>query len=113
MELVPYIDATGAGALETFVRQARNGGTEVWLCGMQRQPLDFLARMKPPFAGARRARTYEGTLRRLILARGPGRHAHPADRLVGLARPVPRAAAARRRAMTSSASTSRPAPTPT
>ena len=65
MELVPYIDATGAGALETFVRQAKGGDTEVWLCGMQRQPLDFLARMTPAFAGARRSRTYEGTLRRL------------------------------------------------
>lgn len=65
MEQVPYIDATGATALETFVRQATGGGTEVWLCGMQRQPLDFLARMEPAFAGARRALTYDGTLRRL------------------------------------------------
>jgi SulP family sulfate permease len=65
MEQVPYIDATGANALETFVRQAARGGTEVWLCGMQRQPLDFLARMERPFAGARRSLTYEGTLRRL------------------------------------------------
>jgi SulP family sulfate permease len=65
MEQVPYIDATGANALETFVRQASGGGTEVWLCGMQRQPLDFLARLEPPFAGARRALTYEGTLKRL------------------------------------------------
>ena len=65
MELVPYVDATGANAIETFVRQARAGGTEVWLCGMQRQPLDFLARAEPPFAGARRALTYEGALRRV------------------------------------------------
>ena len=65
MEQVPYIDATGANALETFVRQARSAGTEVWLCGMQRQPLDFLARAEPPFAGARRSLTYEGTLQRL------------------------------------------------
>ncbi|MFL6845992.1 MAG: SulP family inorganic anion transporter [Allosphingosinicella sp.] len=65
MEQVPYIDATGANALETFVRQAARGGTEIWLCGMQRQPLDFLARMERPFAGARRSLTYEGTLRRL------------------------------------------------
>ena len=65
MEQVPYVDATGAGALETFVRQATRGGTEVWLCGMQRQPLDFLVRMTPAFAGARRARTYEGALKRL------------------------------------------------
>jgi sulfate permease, SulP family len=65
MEQVPYVDATGAGAIETFVRQAKAAGTEVWLCGMQRQPLDFLARAEPPFAGARRSLTYQGTLRRL------------------------------------------------
>jgi SulP family sulfate permease len=65
MEEVPYIDATGANAIETFVRQARRAGTEIWLCGMRRQPLDFLARMDPPFAGARRARSYAGTLKRL------------------------------------------------
>ena len=65
MEEVPYIDATGANAIETFVRQARRGGTEVWLCGMRRQPLDFLARLEPAYAGARRALTYEGALKRL------------------------------------------------
>ena len=65
MEQVPYIDATGANALETFVRQATRSGTEVWLCGMQRQPLDFLARMEPSYAGAHRSLTYQGTLERL------------------------------------------------
>jgi SulP family sulfate permease len=65
MEEVPYIDSTGANAIEAFVRQARRGGTEVWLCGMKRQPLEFFARMEPPFAGARRSRSYTGTLRRL------------------------------------------------
>jgi SulP family sulfate permease len=66
MELVPYIDATGANAIETFVRQSGRAGTDVWLCGMQRQPLDFLARLDPPFAGACRALTYEGALKRLV-----------------------------------------------
>ena len=66
LELVPYIDATGANAIETFVRQSQRVGTEVWLCGMRRQPLDFLARLDPPFAGARRALTYEGALKRLV-----------------------------------------------
>jgi SulP family sulfate permease len=65
MELVPYVDATGAAALETLVRQARAAGTEIWLCGMRRGPLDFLARMDPPFAGARRALTYRGALCRV------------------------------------------------
>jgi SulP family sulfate permease len=65
MEEVPYVDATGANAIEAFVRQANRGGTEVWLCGMKRQPLEFFARMEPPFGGARRSRSYEGTLKRL------------------------------------------------
>jgi len=65
MEDVPYIDATGANALATFARQAAAGGTTVWLVGMRRQPLDFLARHDPPFVGARRSLTYEGALRRL------------------------------------------------
>ena len=65
MEEVPYIDATGAAALETFVRQAKWAGAEVWLCGLRRGPLDFLARMEPRYAGARRTLTYEGALRRL------------------------------------------------
>ena len=53
MERVPYIDATGANALATFVRQARSSGTDVWLCGLQREPREFLARLEPPFADAR------------------------------------------------------------
>jgi SulP family sulfate permease len=66
LEEVPYIDATGANAIEAFVRQAGRGGTEVWLCGMKRQPLEFFARMEPPFAGARRSRSYRGALKRLV-----------------------------------------------
>ncbi|MGZ8998413.1 MAG: SulP family inorganic anion transporter [Allosphingosinicella sp.] len=65
MEEVPYIDATGANALETFVRHAAASGTEIWFCGLNRQPLDFLARMEPRFAGARRTLTYDGALERL------------------------------------------------
>ena len=71
MELVPYIDATGAAALESFVRQATAAGTEIWLCGMKRAPLDFLARADPPFAGARRALTYAGALKRLDRSTAP------------------------------------------
>lgn len=67
MEEVPYIDATGAAALETFVRRAAGSGTQVWLCGLQRAPLDMLARMEPRYAGARRTLTYAGALKRLAL----------------------------------------------
>lgn len=63
MEQVPYIDATGANALTTFVRQA--GHTEVVLCGLQRQPLEFLSRTEPKFAGAKRSSTWQAALRKV------------------------------------------------
>jgi SulP family sulfate permease len=65
MEEVPYVDATGANALATFTRQAKHAGTEVWLCGLQQQPREFLAKFEPRFAGARRASTWAAALRRL------------------------------------------------
>ncbi len=65
MEQVPYIDATGANALATFTRQARNSGTEVWLVGLQDEPREFLAKFEPRFAGARRASSWAAGLRRL------------------------------------------------
>ena len=65
MEQVPYIDATGANALATFTRQAKHSGTETWLVGLQDQPLEFLAKFEPRFAGARRASSWAAGLRRL------------------------------------------------
>lgn len=65
MEQVPYVDATGANALATFVRQARHSGTEVWLCGLQRQPREFLSRNDPKFAGARHVAKWETALKTL------------------------------------------------
>jgi SulP family sulfate permease len=65
MEEVPYIDATGANAIATFTRQARNSGTEVWLVGLGVQPREFLSRFEPRFAGARRAASWSAGLRRL------------------------------------------------
>jgi anti-anti-sigma regulatory factor len=65
LEEVPYIDATGANALATFTRQAKNSGTEVWLVGLGEQPREFLRRFEPRFAGARRAASWSAGLRRL------------------------------------------------
>jgi SulP family sulfate permease len=65
MEQVPYVDATGANALATFVNQARHSGTDVWLVGLREQPTEFLARFEPRFAGARRASSWAAGLRRL------------------------------------------------
>jgi SulP family sulfate permease len=42
MRLVPYLDASGAAALEDFVHQAAVGGCRVILSGAQPQPLDVL-----------------------------------------------------------------------
>lgn len=65
MEQVPYVDATGANALATFVRQAGHSGTDVWLCGLQRQPREFLGRAEPKFAGARHVGKWETALNTL------------------------------------------------
>jgi SulP family sulfate permease len=69
MEEVPYIDATGANALATFTRQAKSAGTEIWLCGLQAQPREFLAKFEPRFVGARRAANWAAGLRRLRAAK--------------------------------------------
>jgi SulP family sulfate permease len=68
MEQVPYIDATGANALATFTRQAKQSGTETWLCGLQDQPREFLMKFEPRFAGARRAASWAAAIRRLKAA---------------------------------------------
>lgn len=44
MELVPYLDASGAAALQEFVAQAHSDGTQVILSGAQSQPFRLLKR---------------------------------------------------------------------
>ena len=68
MEQVPYVDATGANALATFVRQAGHGGTSVWLCGLQAQPREFLSKFEPRYAGAHRVGTWATALKRVSMA---------------------------------------------
>jgi len=70
MEQVPYVDATGANALATFVRQANYSGTDVWLCGLQREPREFLSRTEPKFAGARHVAKWSTALKTLKKVRG-------------------------------------------
>jgi SulP family sulfate permease len=65
MDRVPYIDSTGAAALETFVAQARASGSRVILCDMRPQPRTFLARGRPRFAGAGRASTLATAIERI------------------------------------------------
>jgi sulfate permease, SulP family len=65
MELVPYIDSTGAAALESFFRQAHTNGTRVMLCDLRAQPAEFLARLWPRLIGERRVATFQEALEQL------------------------------------------------
>ncbi len=67
MEHVPYIDSTGASALETFFRQAHGNGTQVILCDLRAQPGAFLDRLWPRFVGATRVATFQAALDQLTL----------------------------------------------
>jgi sulfate permease, SulP family len=62
MERVPYIDSSGASALEAFVRQARGEGTKLILCDLGEQPAMLLAKLWPQFIGAERATTFQAAL---------------------------------------------------
>lgn len=65
LDRVPYIDSSGAGMLDTFVRQARASGMRVILCDMPRPVWETLARSSPRFAGAERVRSLSEALARL------------------------------------------------
>ncbi|MFM5885300.1 MAG: SulP family inorganic anion transporter [Novosphingobium sp.] len=68
LDRVPYIDSSGAYALDGFVREARSRGTRVILCEMPRAVWETLARSTPRFAGAERVASLAAALARL--ARG-------------------------------------------
>ncbi|MCB2060247.1 MAG: SulP family inorganic anion transporter [Novosphingobium sp.] len=65
LDRVPYVDSSGVGVLETFVRQAGTRGTRVILCDMPRQVWQTLARTSPRFAGAERVKTLRAAIARL------------------------------------------------
>ncbi len=44
MRLVPYLDATGAGAVSNLIRECRSAGTKVILSGLQAQPRKILGK---------------------------------------------------------------------
>jgi SulP family sulfate permease len=62
MERVPYIDSSGASALEAFVRQAHGEGTKLILCDLRQQPAALLEKLWPRFTGAERATTFQSAL---------------------------------------------------
>lgn len=65
LDRVPYVDSAGIHTLGTFVRQARDGGTEVMLCDMQPAVATALSRAEPPYAGAGTASSFAEALRQL------------------------------------------------
>jgi len=68
MELVPYVDSSGARALEAFVRQASGNGTRVMLCDLREQPAAFLDKIWSRLAGAERVATFPEALSRVAAA---------------------------------------------
>lgn len=70
MDRVPYMDSTGARALDIFVRGAVARGTRVIFCELDRQPAEFLTRQPAPLADCPTADTFEAAL---TLARGTDR----------------------------------------
>jgi sulfate permease, SulP family len=65
MDQVPYMDSSGASALEAFARQAHREGTRLILCDLRDQPAAFLARLGPQFLGAQRVATFQEALDQL------------------------------------------------
>jgi SulP family sulfate permease len=68
MELVPYIDSSGARALEAFVRQASVNRARVILCDLRAQPAAYLDRIWSRFAGAERVATFSEALSKVTVA---------------------------------------------
>lgn len=62
MDQVPYIDSSGASALEAFVHQALGEGTQIILCDLREQPRAFLAKLRPPFMGTKQAGTFQSAV---------------------------------------------------
>jgi sulfate permease, SulP family len=65
MDQVPYIDSSGASALEAFVQQAAREGTQIIVCDLRAQPAAFLAKLGPHFSGATRTATFQSALDQL------------------------------------------------
>jgi SulP family sulfate permease len=65
MDRVPYIDSSGATALESFIRQAQADGTRLVLCELRTQPAAFLAKRWTEGQGAQRTATFPAALQEL------------------------------------------------
>lgn len=65
LDRAPYMDSSGLGVLETFVRQAKERGTRVILCDMRPQVWETLAKAQPRFAGAERVKSLDAAIARI------------------------------------------------
>jgi sulfate permease, SulP family len=68
MDQVPYIDSSGASALQAFVRQAASEGTQIILCDLRAQPDGFLGKLWPNYQGVKRAATFQSALDEIALS---------------------------------------------
>ncbi len=65
LDRVPYMDSSGLGVLETFVRQAQAREMRVILCDMRPQVWETLAKAQPRFAGAERVKSLGAAIARI------------------------------------------------
>jgi sulfate permease, SulP family len=62
MDQVPFVDSSGASALEAFARQAHRDGTRLILCDLREQPAAFLARLGARFMDTQQVATFQAAL---------------------------------------------------
>jgi anti-anti-sigma regulatory factor len=62
MDQVPFVDSSGASALEAFARQAHRDGTRLILCDLREQPAAFLARLGAGFMDTQQVATFQAAL---------------------------------------------------
>jgi sulfate permease, SulP family len=62
MDQVPFVDSSGASALESFARQANREGTQLILCDLREQPASFLARYGSQFMDIQQVPTFQAAL---------------------------------------------------
>jgi sulfate permease, SulP family len=62
MDQVPFVDSSGASALEAFASQAHREGTRLILCDLRQQPAAFFAKLGPKFMDAQKVATFQAAL---------------------------------------------------
>jgi SulP family sulfate permease len=65
MDQVPFVDSSGASALQALARQAHSEGTRLILCDLREQPAALLAKLGHRLAGAQQVQTFQAALEQL------------------------------------------------